>query len=99
MYAEERNFDLSRIAFIRNEEKRYATYNLRMAAYDYCHEKEVMVIVDGDDELVGRYVFSLLNMKYQSRSNWIVYTNFFTSKYTYGGSKPLNKTFIKSDER
>ena len=78
-YVEERKFDPKRIVYIRNEEQRFATYNLRMAAYDYCHSKEVFVIVDGDDELVGRYAFALLNMKYQSRNNWIVYTNFFSS--------------------
>ena len=54
------------------------------------------MIVDGDDELVGRYVFSLLNMKYQSRDNWLVYTNFFSSDYYYGGSKPLTSDFFGS---
>ena len=88
-YVEEQKFDPKRIVFIRNEEKRFATYNLRLAAYDYCHSQEVFVIVDGDDELTGKYVLSLLNMKYQSRDNWIVYTNFFSSQYQYGGSKPL----------
>ena len=38
-YAEEQKFDPSRIAFVRNEQKRYATYNLRMAAFDYCQSK------------------------------------------------------------
>ena len=53
------------------------------------------MIVDGDDELTGRYVVSLLNMKYQSRNNWIVYSNFFSSDYFYGGSKPLKENFFK----
>ena len=52
------------------------------------------MIVDGDDELVGRYVFSLLNMQYQSTDKWLVYTNFFSSEYYYGGSRPLLKSFF-----
>ena len=55
------------------------------------------MIVDGDDELASRYVFSLINMKYQSRDNWMVYTNFFSSKYQYGGSKPLEEQFFKGE--
>ena len=36
-YVEERNFDKNRISYIHNDVKRYATYNLRIAAFEYCH--------------------------------------------------------------
>ena len=38
-----------------------------------------MVIVDGDDELVGKQVFKLVNNFYSIENKWLVYTNFFNS--------------------
>jgi len=42
-----------------------AMVNLRAAAKDYCSEESVMIIVDGDDQLVGRQVFKLFNSVFQ----------------------------------
>jgi hypothetical protein len=54
-----------------------------------------MLIVDGDDELVGTQVFKLINSQYQSHSqNWIVYTNFFNSEMKLGTSKKLHLDFF-----
>ena len=36
-YVKERNFDENRIVYVRNDVKRYATYNLRNAAHNYCN--------------------------------------------------------------
>ena len=79
---------------IRNKEKKYATFNIRQAILEHCVEDSIVVLVDGDDELVGRYVFSLLNAAYQSSNYWIVYTNYFMSDFKYGGSKYLPKDYF-----
>ena len=39
----------NRTDFIKNTEHKFATFNLRNAAHNYCKPKEVFVIVDGDD--------------------------------------------------
>ena len=39
--------------------------NLRMAAKQYCKPEEIFLIVDGDDELLGRQVFKLFNSVFQ----------------------------------
>jgi hypothetical protein len=39
--------------------------NLRTAASDYCKPEEIFLIVDGDDELVGRQVLKLFNAVFQ----------------------------------
>ena len=39
----------NRTDFIKNTERKFATFNLRNAAYNYCKPKDVFVIVDGDD--------------------------------------------------
>lgn len=36
-----------------------------MAIHQYCKEGEIFVAVDGDDALIGRQAFSLLNAVYQ----------------------------------
>ena len=82
---------MSRFAGIRNDEKMYATYNLQNAAHNYCHPKDIFLILDGDDELVGSQVFKLFNSRYQIKDNWIVYTSFFTSKLSYGNSQSPTK--------
>ena len=60
-----------------------------MAAYDYCHEDEVQVIVEGNDFLIGRTKLKLINAFYQNnRKLWLLYTSSLTSEYIYGDSKP-----------
>ena len=56
---------MSRFTGIRNDEKKYATYNLQNAAHHHCQAEDIFLIVDGDDELVGTQVFKLINTKYQ----------------------------------
>jgi hypothetical protein len=34
------------------------------------------VVVDGDDELLGRQVFKLFNAQFQSKGYWLAYSNF-----------------------
>ena len=58
-----------------------------------------MMLVDGDDELIGRYVFKLINFRYLMRNNWVVYTNAIDSSLHYGDSKPVNKNFFSSQSR
>jgi hypothetical protein len=36
-----------------------------MAAHEYCQPGEVMLLIDGDDALIGRQAFALLNAVYQ----------------------------------
>jgi hypothetical protein len=43
-------------------------------AHKYCESGQVMMVVDGDDELIGRQVFQLLNTLYQKQQVWIIYT-------------------------
>lgn len=50
-----------------------------------------MIIVDGDDELVGRQVFKLINKVYYSKQVWMMYTTFMTNTYEYGTSKRVTR--------
>jgi hypothetical protein len=46
-----------------------------------------MIVVDGDDELLGRQVFRLFNAIFQSKNVWFVYTNYLPSGGYVGYSR------------
>lgn len=35
--------------YIQNKERKYATYNIVHAAFNYCGKNDVQVVIDGDD--------------------------------------------------
>lgn len=49
------------------------------------------MIIDGDDELLGKQVFKLFNAIYQRDDLWILYSNFITERGTIGYSRPYSK--------
>ena len=61
--------------------------NFYWAAHEFCKPYEIFMIVDGDDELIGKQVFKLFNSIYQNEELWIVYTNFITEKGLVGSSR------------
>jgi len=48
-----------------NEIQMKAMFNLRLAATNFCKPEELFMIVDGDDELIGKQVFKLYNALFQ----------------------------------
>jgi len=55
----------NRYQIITNTEQKMAMYNLRRAAMEFCQPQEIFMIVDGDDELLGRQVLHLFNAVFQ----------------------------------
>jgi len=51
-----------------------------MAIRTHCGKDDVALLVSGDDELLGRKVFKLLNAVYQSKKPGMAYTNHFFGK-------------------
>jgi hypothetical protein len=41
-----------------------------------CKPGSVMVVLDGDDELIGKQVFKFLSAAYQITGSYYIYTNF-----------------------
>jgi hypothetical protein len=45
------------------------------------------LLLDGDDELIGKYAFQVMNSVYQNNPNlWVVYSNYKTNEPLYGRS-------------
>lgn len=53
------------------------------------------MIVDGDDELLGKQVFKFFNAVFQSKKLWLAYTNFITSRGSLGYSRAFSDYTIK----
>ena len=52
------------------------------------------MIVDGDDEIIGRQVFKHFNQIFSTHDVWVAYTNFITGRGTIGYSRPFSVTTI-----
>jgi len=65
---------------IRNTKQLHALPNLIMAASNYCQAEDIFLIVDGDDELIGRQVLKFYNSIFQDQGVWFVYSNFLSPK-------------------
>jgi len=72
--------------------------NLRRAANQLCQPEEIYLIVDGDDELIGRKVLSLFNSVFQSKGVWFMYTNFLNIRGSVGYSRPFPAGTIKGNK-
>jgi len=64
---------------VTNAEQQKAMPNLRRAAMEFCKPEEIFLIVDGDDELIGRQVLHFFNAMFQKHDAWFVYSNFLGS--------------------
>lgn len=81
-------FPQDRVKFVQNLERNYATYNIINAAFNYCGEDDVQMLVDGDDQFIGRYAFNVMNSAYQQKEDlWVAYSNGKTNFYAPGLSK------------
>lgn len=78
---DELRFEKGRVDFVRNLEHKFATYNILHAGFEYCGEGDIQVIVDGDDMLIGKQVFQIINAEFQKKDLWVMYTFYINDKY------------------
>ena len=102
-YLQDRGYDMSKATFVQNARRNYVTYNIVNGAFNYCGAGQIQVLLDGDDEYIGRYVLLLLNAIYQQfQQKWVVYTNSKSNLNTYGTSqfiKNMNQLVLGSKRR
>lgn len=78
-----------------------AVPNVYNAIKDYCGKNDVAVLVSGDDQLLGKLVFKILNVVYQTKKPGVAYTNHFYGKlhendFDKGYSRPYTIGEIKN---
>lgn len=76
----------NRIRIIRNPESIGALGNRDSTTRNHCHSGDIVVDIDGDDSLIGRQAFNMLNRLYYNNPDaWFVYNNFIAIKGEEGG--------------
>ena len=50
---------------ITHTERSFSLLNIRNASKKFCNEEDIIIVVDGDDELLGRQVLKLFNSVFQ----------------------------------
>lgn len=74
----------NRIQLICNNTRVGILENIYNAVHD-CRPEEIVVILDGDDELAGPNVLTKLNQVYQDSNVWMTYGQFVSSSSIYIG--------------
>ncbi len=54
--------------------------NIYKAVYGHCKKGQLLMVIDGDDELVGKYVFKFINAAYHRMKSLAIYTSHIQSK-------------------
>lgn len=76
---------MNRTTLIKNGMHQYTIVNLRKAAKNYCDPESIFIVIDGDDELIGRQVFKLYNAIFQEKGVWFLYSNYLDAKNLRAG--------------
>jgi glycosyltransferase involved in cell wall biosynthesis len=63
------------IVVLKNEKRLSAVPNIYTAVTQYCDPDDVVVLVDGDDELLGRNALKIFSHLYQKNNADVVYSN------------------------
>lgn len=93
-FMESIKFPKDRIVYVQNKQRNYATYNIMNAAYNFCHEDDVQMLMDGDDEFIGKYAFQVMNSAYQQQPDlFVAYSNYKTNYYGFGRSRGMSSEF------
>lgn len=69
--------------------------NLHKAIHQFCQPYELLLIVDGDDELVGKQILKFFNAIFQTYDIWLAYSNFVTFRGSLGYSRSFTEYVIK----
>ena len=81
MYLDFYGIEKSSFIFIENKERKTALENIYIATHSYCSTDSVAMVVDADDELIGKNVLKVFNAAYQQKKAGVIYSNFFYYKH------------------
>lgn len=76
-----------RVTIQKNKQRKMALQNILDSARNFCQPQDIMMVIDGDDFLLGKYVFKLFNAAFSSTNSWVVYSNFLTIDNKVGFSR------------
>ena len=74
--------DRAKYVYVENSAHVTALPNIYFNAMAHCGRDSIVMLVDGDDELIGRNTLQLFNWGYQTKKVGVLYTNFY--RYNQG---------------
>ena len=77
-YLKYRQADPSKFILIHQTTKKGSLENIYYAVHKYCDYNQILMILDGDDQLLGQQVFKMFNAIYQKEKIYLVYTQHLT---------------------
>lgn len=66
----------NKIKLIHNLQKIGALGNMLFWIKKFCNEDDIVVVLDGDDSLIGRQTLNILNSVYENNNTWFVYSRY-----------------------
>ncbi|MEX0672404.1 MAG: glycosyltransferase family 2 protein [Candidatus Babeliales bacterium] len=87
---------VDRVTLIKNNKRKLAMANIYTAITEYCHDDEIIVMLDGDDFLAQKNVLKYINYLYSIGDIWLTYgSNLFLSTNTsIGWAEPFPDAVI-----
>jgi hypothetical protein len=73
---------------LRNKERMGSAYNIHQAITDYCRPDDIVVCLDGDDQLACGNALSIINEQYERHDCWIMYGQYIDADGQLGVSAP-----------
>jgi len=74
---------------IRNQERKGAAFNFHHAITTHCSAEDIVVCLDGDDELACPDALSKINSKYAIHDCWVLYSRYHDNEGAGGVSAPF----------
>jgi glycosyltransferase involved in cell wall biosynthesis len=66
-----------RYVYIKNQKRLTPLESIYYSGHNICSEDSILMIVDGDDELIGKNALKLFNIAFQKNKAGVVYSNFY----------------------
>jgi hypothetical protein len=86
--------------YISQKVRKTALENTYDAIMQVCSNDSIVTVVDGDDELVGRTVFQLLNSEHQRLKGGWIYTSYFLHIHQRGlGISQVSKEYDREQKK
>ncbi len=82
---------------IRNQDRKLALANIYYNIHSQCQDHEIIVMLDGDDQLANPNVLNILNEKYKNNDIWMTYGDcyFINEKVRCHWSQAMKDTEIE----
>ena len=81
-----------KVSYIKNKEKKTEIYNLIHAAYSFCRDGEVQLVMRGGESFIGDQALKFFNAVYQQDSGvWAAYSNHIFTNFAFGQAREFGE--------